>query len=205
MELKLRDATPEDATTGCQVLRRSITELYVIDHKNEGLLHPQMEHLGRLCEAHPEVAPEIFQFLEELLTGKVAISEIENAVAISFLDWQAVLRLGFSKPLPAKLADTIKDQWFNATLKPPLPIGHAAIVRRDVAQFSCSGRDDLGGEQTWCIAPPGHWRVQVWALAVRKRGSGVINPDRLRCNEAKCGLRAVICRSSSIEHTADVG
>jgi hypothetical protein len=81
----------------------------VID--DEGLLHPQMGHLGRLCEAHPEVAPEIFQFLEELLARKDAISEIENAVAISFLDWQAVQRLGFSKQLPAKLADTIKDQW----------------------------------------------------------------------------------------------
>jgi GNAT superfamily N-acetyltransferase len=35
MELKIRDATPEDAATGYQVMRRSITELCVIDHKND--------------------------------------------------------------------------------------------------------------------------------------------------------------------------
>jgi hypothetical protein len=78
---------------------------------DEGLLHPQMGHLGRLCEAHPEIAPEIFQFLEELLARKDAVSEVENAVAISFLNWEELQRLGFSKQLPAKLTDTIKGQW----------------------------------------------------------------------------------------------
>jgi len=78
---------------------------------DDGLLHPQMGHLGRLCEDHPEVAFDVFQFLEGLLVRKDTISEIENAVAISFLDWERAQRLGISAQLPANIADTIKQQW----------------------------------------------------------------------------------------------
>jgi len=80
---------------------------------DEGLLHQQMWHIGRLCEAHPEVAPEVFQFLEALVARNDAISEIRNAVAISFLDWQEVQRLGFSERLPANIAEIIKEQWMR--------------------------------------------------------------------------------------------
>src|SRR5262249_1582637 len=63
--------------------------------EDDGLLHAQMGHLGGLCEDQPEVAPEVFELLEGLLVRKDTISEIENAVAISFLDWERVQRLGF--------------------------------------------------------------------------------------------------------------
>jgi hypothetical protein len=78
---------------------------------DEGLLHQQMGHIGRLCKAHPEIAPEVFQFLEALLARNDAISEIKNAVAISFLGWEDVRRLGFSERLPTKVAEIIKEQW----------------------------------------------------------------------------------------------
>ncbi len=35
MPLEIRTATPEDATAACQVMRRSITELCVPDHRND--------------------------------------------------------------------------------------------------------------------------------------------------------------------------
>ena len=72
-----------------------------------------MWHIGRLCEAHPEVAPEVFQFLEALVAKNDAVSEIRNAVAVSFLDWQDVQRLGFSERLPANIAEIIKEQWMR--------------------------------------------------------------------------------------------
>jgi hypothetical protein len=78
---------------------------------DEGLLHQQMGHIGRLCKAHPEVAPQVFRFLEALLARNDAISEIKNAVAISFLDWEDVQRLGFSEQLPANVEEIIKEQW----------------------------------------------------------------------------------------------
>src|SRR5262249_17437174 len=78
---------------------------------DDGLLHPQMGQLARLCEDHPEVALDVFEFLEGLLVRKDTISEIENAVAISFLDWERVQRLGFSTQLPTNIAGTIKEQW----------------------------------------------------------------------------------------------
>jgi GNAT superfamily N-acetyltransferase len=33
--MEIRDATPDDASAACQVLRRSITELCVADHRND--------------------------------------------------------------------------------------------------------------------------------------------------------------------------
>jgi hypothetical protein len=74
-------------------------------------LHMQMAHLGRVCKYNPEIAPEIFEFLEGLLGRNDAISEIENAVAISFLDWPEVEERGFADKLPLKLKQTIEDQW----------------------------------------------------------------------------------------------
>jgi hypothetical protein len=78
---------------------------------DEELLHPQMGHLGRLCKHHPTIAPEVFDFLEGLLRRADVISEIENAVAISFLGWLEVQELGLVDQLPAKLKDTIEQQW----------------------------------------------------------------------------------------------
>ena len=38
MKVMIRDAVPNDATAACQVLRRSITELCVADHKNDPII-----------------------------------------------------------------------------------------------------------------------------------------------------------------------
>lgn len=35
MAMEVRDATPDDAIAGCEVLRRSIAELCVVDHKGD--------------------------------------------------------------------------------------------------------------------------------------------------------------------------
>jgi hypothetical protein len=92
----------------------------LIDDK--GLLHPQMWHLGRMCEAHPEVAPEVFQFLEELLVRKDTICEIRNAVAISFLDWEDVQRLGFSERLPTNIAENYQRAVGTLSTKQVTPL-----------------------------------------------------------------------------------
>ena len=76
--------------------------------EDQRLLHPQMAHLARLCEARPEAASEIFLFLEDLLVRANVTSEIENAVAISLLDWEKVQRLGYSRRVPATLAHNQK-------------------------------------------------------------------------------------------------
>jgi hypothetical protein len=78
---------------------------------DEGLLHVQMAHLGMVCKASAKAASEIFEFLEGLLSRKDAISEIENALGISFLEWPEIKELGFENQLPAKLRQTIKTQW----------------------------------------------------------------------------------------------
>src|SRR5260370_20150111 len=41
MPLEIRTATPEAATAACQVMRRSITELCVPDHRNDGAILKQ--------------------------------------------------------------------------------------------------------------------------------------------------------------------
>src|SRR5258707_11040363 len=50
MPLEIRTAGPEDALAACQVMRRSIAELCVADHRNdEAILKPW------LCNKTPEV------------------------------------------------------------------------------------------------------------------------------------------------------
>jgi hypothetical protein len=78
---------------------------------DERLLHVQMAHLGRVSRTSAKAASEIFEFLEGLLARKDAISEIENAVAISFLDWSEIEELGLASQLPPKLRQTIQNQW----------------------------------------------------------------------------------------------
>ena len=56
--------------------------------EDKGLLHPQMSWLAHICETYPQHREPIFDFLEHLLRNTATISEIENAIAISFLDWK---------------------------------------------------------------------------------------------------------------------
>ena len=50
------------------------------------LLHPQMTWLAYICETFPERRIEVLEFLNDLMCKPGVISEIRNAIAISFLD-----------------------------------------------------------------------------------------------------------------------
>jgi hypothetical protein len=43
------------------------------------------------------------------------IAEIENAVAISFLEWPEVQELAKALTLPQSVLDVIKEQWIRET------------------------------------------------------------------------------------------
>jgi len=94
---------------------------YLIDDEN--LLHLQMAHLGRTIaesfeKSDGKVGEEIFQFLESVLARKDAISEIENAIAISFLDYSELEALGIVNQAPSTILQIAKEQkerWNNAT------------------------------------------------------------------------------------------
>ena len=81
----------------------------LVDH--DGLLHPQMAALGRLCMDHTEVSSSVLEFLSRVLREEGAIDEIENDIAISFLGWPELERLGQSVPLPRNVADVVRQQW----------------------------------------------------------------------------------------------
>ena len=75
------------------------------------LLHVQMAHLGRLCNAHPEISTQVFEFLDQTVSRLEAISEIENAVAISFLEWPELEGFGKEVTIPVSIKKIVKEQW----------------------------------------------------------------------------------------------
>ena len=75
------------------------------------LLHVQMGHLGRLCVARSELALDVLRFLDGAVRLPHASSEIENAIAISFLDWPEVQALGLADALPGRIRRIIEAQW----------------------------------------------------------------------------------------------
>ncbi len=75
------------------------------------LLHPQMAALGRLCLSSPEVCGDILSFLEELLDRNDVISEIENAVAISFLQWPEMESTSVNASVAPRVANVVRTQW----------------------------------------------------------------------------------------------
>ena len=81
----------------------------LVDH--DGLLHPQMAALGRLCLNRTEACHSVFAFLSRVLQKEDTVDEIENAVAISFLEWPALEELGQFAPLPDNIAEVVRKQW----------------------------------------------------------------------------------------------
>ncbi|MFN6115056.1 MAG: hypothetical protein ACK46C_04165 [Flavobacteriales bacterium] len=79
------------------------------------LLHAQMGHLADQSREYPEKADEIFRFLVEVMQRQDTIAEIENAVAISFLEWPEVQELAKALTLPQSVLDVIKEQWIRET------------------------------------------------------------------------------------------
>ena len=79
--------------------------------EDQGELHSQMHALGDLCKREPSAGREILVFLENVLVDPHASSEIENAVAISFLDWSEIDSLGFRTGLGPVVSDVVRTQW----------------------------------------------------------------------------------------------
>src|SRR5688572_8968756 len=63
-----------------------------------GLLHCQMSELASAVRTSPAVRDEILGFLEQLLQRPDTVSEIENAIAISFLDLSEARQLDLDLP-----------------------------------------------------------------------------------------------------------
>lgn len=76
---------------------------------NENLLHPQMAALGRLCRSNHAECVNVLKFLEEILARRDVVSEIENAVAISFLDWPELKTLGAD--IAPNVSEIVRKQW----------------------------------------------------------------------------------------------
>jgi hypothetical protein len=73
-------------------------------------LHMQMMQLAWLCKEAPERATEIFSFLETVVDRPDVIAEIENAVAISFVEWPDAQELAKTQQLSLRVLDIIRDQ-----------------------------------------------------------------------------------------------
>jgi len=75
------------------------------------LLHVQMSWLADICQRMPDHALSVLLFLEHTLRRNDAISEIENAVAISFLQWPDLEALGRTVAVPPLVCAIVKNQW----------------------------------------------------------------------------------------------
>ena len=78
---------------------------------DENLLHPQMAALGRLCLGTPQVCEDILGFLESILARKDAISEIENAIAISFLQWPELKSANADAAVAPTVINVVRSQY----------------------------------------------------------------------------------------------
>ena len=82
-----------------------------------GSIHSQMSWLAQLCETREELSAEILEFLETVIKCPRAILEIENAVCISFLDWEALQSIKdgvVSSPTIYKLAKEQHERYSKA-------------------------------------------------------------------------------------------
>jgi len=75
------------------------------------LLHPQMAALGRLCQSNSENCSDILRFLEGVLNRNDAIAEIENAIAISFLQWPELKAMADGLEVAPRVVQVVQTQW----------------------------------------------------------------------------------------------
>jgi len=88
-----------------------------------GAIHTQMSYLARavkdsVSSGDTRIAEEVLAFLDEVLRRPDAISEIENAVAISFLELSDIAVLGIGTVLPQTVRRVLEEQqqrWQRAT------------------------------------------------------------------------------------------
>lgn len=100
----------DERSFSAEVIERFGTvEPDLVDDKE--FLHCQMATLADLVRQDSERATAVLSFLEEVLSRRDAISEIENAVAISFLDWRVFqAREDWVKAAPRASA-VVRRQW----------------------------------------------------------------------------------------------
>ena len=79
--------------------------------EDAGLLHPQMATLGHLFVEFPNARTDILAFLSEVLSKRNSISEIENAVAISFIEWPELRALSDQQNVPSNVIDVVRTRW----------------------------------------------------------------------------------------------
>ena len=82
---------------------------------DENLFHGQMGHLANtiaqfVAKGEEKATKEIFDFLDEVLAKKGVIEEFENAVAISFLDYDEIIKLGIVDQVPHSILQIAKEQ-----------------------------------------------------------------------------------------------
>lgn len=79
----------------------------LVDHEN--LLHLPMATLSRLCKSNRAERVGALKLLDEILSRRDAVSEIENAVAISLLDWPELRAL--AEEVAPRVSDVVRKQW----------------------------------------------------------------------------------------------
>ena len=90
MKLVIRDAVPNDAAAGCEVLRRSITELCAADHKNDP---------GILSRWLSNKTPEIFQeWIVQPDNWLLVALEDESVLAVGLVTDVGEIRLNYVSP-----------------------------------------------------------------------------------------------------------
>ena len=61
-------------------------------------IHSLVFEFGQICRSKPDMAVDVLDFLETTIARRDAISEIENAIAISFLSYEDLMSLGVRIP-----------------------------------------------------------------------------------------------------------
>lgn len=88
--MEIRDARPEDALAGCQVLRRSITELCIADHNNDPVL---------LARWLGNKTPEAFlSWLTQPENSLLVAVDDGNVVAVGSVTDQGRINLNYVSP-----------------------------------------------------------------------------------------------------------
>ncbi len=85
----------------------------LIDDKD--LLHIQMAHLAQAIiesfkRGDGSIGEEILVFISQALNRTDAVSEIENAVAISFIEYNEIKELGIINIVPSNILKVVKEQ-----------------------------------------------------------------------------------------------
>src|SRR5690606_18839002 len=81
----------------------------LVEHAD--MRHTQMSFLAEMVRESKSCKDEILGFIEALLERKDLISEIENAVAISFLELAELPELGLEGNIPPRLLRVIEEQY----------------------------------------------------------------------------------------------